>query len=61
MTLLETATLSDGRLSVDVLPSRGLDIGGARFEGRRFSWELPDRPRPVAGKLQPAPSAADWW
>ncbi len=41
MTLLETATLSDGRLSVDVLPSRGLDIGGARFEGRRFSWESP--------------------
>ncbi|HST16442.1 MAG TPA: DUF4432 family protein [Gaiellaceae bacterium] len=41
MTLLETATLSDGRLSVDVLPSRGLDLGAARFGGKRFSWESP--------------------
>lgn len=41
MTLLETATLGTGRLSVDVLPSRGLDIAGARFDGRRFSWESP--------------------
>jgi hypothetical protein len=39
--LLESATLSDGRLTVDVLPSRGLDLGTARFAGRRFSWESP--------------------
>ena len=41
MTLVETVTLRSGRLSVDVLPSRGLDLGAASFDGRRFSWESP--------------------
>ncbi len=41
MTLLETATLASGRLSLDVLPARGLDIAGARLDGRFFSWESP--------------------
>ncbi|HET6174088.1 MAG TPA: DUF4432 family protein [Gaiellales bacterium] len=41
MSLVETATLSDGDLSVDVIPSRGLDLGTARLAGRRFSWESP--------------------
>jgi len=41
VTLVETVTLRSGRLSVDVLPSRGLDLGGASFDGRRFSWESP--------------------
>lgn len=41
MSLVETVTLSDGDLSVDAIPSRGLDIAGARFRGERFSWESP--------------------
>ena len=41
MSLVETATLSHGDLSVDVIPSRGLDLGTARFAGERFSWESP--------------------
>ncbi|HEU5372197.1 MAG TPA: DUF4432 family protein [Gaiellaceae bacterium] len=35
------ATLTCGDLEVDVLPERGLDVAGARFRGRRFSWESP--------------------
>lgn len=41
MSLVETITLRSGRLSVDVLPSRGLDLGAASFDGTRFSWESP--------------------
>jgi hypothetical protein len=41
VTLVETVTLSHGDLSVDVIPSRGLDLGAARFRGERFSWESP--------------------
>jgi hypothetical protein len=41
LSLVETATLTDGELSVDVLPSRGLDLGRALLQGRRFSWESP--------------------
>jgi hypothetical protein len=37
--LIETLTVEDGDLSVDVLPSRGLDLGAARLAGERFSWE----------------------
>jgi hypothetical protein len=33
-------TLSEGDLSVDVLPTRGLGLGAARFGGERFSWEV---------------------
>jgi hypothetical protein len=32
-------TLEDGELSVDVLPTRGLDLAAARLGGERFSWE----------------------
>ena len=41
MTLLETIQLSDGDLSIDLVPQRGLDIAAARFRGTRFSWESP--------------------
>jgi hypothetical protein len=41
MSGLETVELTDGELSVDVLPARGFDVAGARFRGRRFSWESP--------------------
>jgi hypothetical protein len=37
--VIETLTLSHGDLSVDVLPTRGLDLATARFAGTRFSWE----------------------
>ena len=41
MTLLETIQLSDGDLTIDLVPQRGLDIAAARFRGARFSWESP--------------------
>lgn len=41
MSLVETVTLADGDLSVDVMPSRGLDLGAARLAGERFSWASP--------------------
>jgi galactose mutarotase-like enzyme len=34
-------TLAHGDLTVDVLPTRGLDIAQARFRGERFTWESP--------------------
>jgi hypothetical protein len=37
--VIETLTLEHGDLSVDVLPTRGLDLGAARLGGERFSWE----------------------
>jgi hypothetical protein len=37
--VIETLTLEQGDLSVDVLPTRGLDLGDARIGGERFSWE----------------------
>jgi hypothetical protein len=37
--VIETLTLEHDDLSVDVLPTRGLDLGAARLGGRRFSWE----------------------
>jgi hypothetical protein len=37
--VIEMVTLEDGDLSVDVLPTRGLDLGAARLEGKRFSWQ----------------------
>jgi hypothetical protein len=37
--VIETLTLDHGALSVDVLPTRGLDLGAARLDGKRFSWE----------------------
>jgi hypothetical protein len=37
--VIETLTLSHGDLSVDVLPTRGLDLATARHAGMRFSWE----------------------
>jgi hypothetical protein len=36
--MIETLTLEHGELSVDVLPTRGLDLGAARIGGERFSW-----------------------
>jgi hypothetical protein len=36
--VIETLTLEHGDLSVDVLPTRGLDLGAARIAGERFSW-----------------------
>jgi hypothetical protein len=41
VSLVETATLTDGELSVDVIPARGLDLGRAEMRGERFSWESP--------------------
>jgi hypothetical protein len=41
VSLVETVTLTDGDLSVEVIPSRGLDLGEARLAGERFSWESP--------------------
>lgn len=41
MRLVETVTLAAGDLSVEVIPSRGLDLGEARLGGERFSWESP--------------------
>ena len=37
--MIETLTLEHGDLSVDVLPTRGLDLAAARLGGKRFSWE----------------------
>lgn len=37
--MIETLTLEHGALSVDVLPSRGLDLGAAQLDGKRFSWQ----------------------
>jgi hypothetical protein len=37
--VIETLTLERGDLSVDVLPTRGLDLAAARLGGTRFSWE----------------------
>jgi hypothetical protein len=37
--VIETVTLEHGDLSVDVLPTRGLDLAAARLGGTRFSWE----------------------
>ncbi|MFL5961644.1 MAG: DUF4432 family protein [Gaiellaceae bacterium] len=37
--MIETLTLEHVDLSVDVLPTRGLDLGAARLGGERFSWE----------------------
>jgi hypothetical protein len=39
--LVETVTLSEGELSVEVIPSRGLDLGRAQMRGEPFSWESP--------------------
>ncbi len=39
MTTLETISLAAGDLNIELLPTRGLDIGAARFRGERFSWE----------------------
>ena len=41
MSLVPIETLSAGDLAVDVLPSRGLDLGEARFRGEPFSWASP--------------------
>lgn len=41
MSLVPTETLTAGDLAVDVLPSRGLDLGQARFRGEPFSWQSP--------------------
>lgn len=40
-TLVPVETLSNGDLEIDLLPTRGLDIGAARWRGERFSWESP--------------------
>jgi hypothetical protein len=37
--VIERLTLEQGDLSVDVLPTRGLDLATARLAGTRFSWE----------------------
>jgi hypothetical protein len=37
--VIEILTLEHGDLSVDVLPTRGLDLATARLAGTRFSWE----------------------
>jgi hypothetical protein len=39
--VIETLTLEHGDLSVDVLPTRGLDLAAARLDGTRFSWGPP--------------------
>jgi hypothetical protein len=36
--VIETLTLRHGGLTVDVLPTRGLDLADARLDGTRFSW-----------------------
>jgi hypothetical protein len=41
VSLVPTHTLNAGDLSVDVLPTRGLDLGAARFRGERLDWESP--------------------
>jgi hypothetical protein len=41
LTDVERISVGDGDLAVEVIPERGLDLGGARFRGRRFSWESP--------------------
>jgi hypothetical protein len=41
MSLVPTETLAAGDLAVDVLPTRGLDLGEARFRGEPFSWQSP--------------------
>jgi Domain of unknown function (DUF4432) len=41
MSLVPVETLVAGELAVDVLPTRGLDLAGARWRGVRFSWESP--------------------
>jgi hypothetical protein len=37
----ETLTLERGGLSIDVLPTRGLDLAAGRLDGTRFSWGPP--------------------
>lgn len=37
--MIETLTLEHGDLSVDVLPTRGLDLAAGRLGGKRFSWD----------------------
>jgi len=49
--VIETLTLVHGDLSVDVLPTRGLDLGAARLRGERFSWESPLGHVPWRGEL----------
>lgn len=49
--MIETLTLAHGDLSVDVLPTRGLVLSGARFRGERFSWESPLGHVPWRGEL----------
>ena len=49
--MIETLTLEQGDLSVDVLPTRGLDLAAARLGGERFSWESQPGCDPFAGGL----------
>jgi hypothetical protein len=50
--VIETLTLEHGGLSVDVLPTRGLDLADARLDGTRFSWKSQLGHVPWQGELE---------